>query len=323
MESVQAGDIMDHEKTIISVLEHHEVQYWTFGKNVSENSINIQCPFCDDHSNHCGIFKDTLGYHCWLCNRTGTFDFLIAYLTRRPVEECTEEIASFGISFGQDAVDQILDLLHPEPEVVEEEDPGVITLPPYFEAVTPSTNFPLLDYYLERRGIEKHTLMFHRCGICTVGECMNRLVIPVFYQGKLVSYQAADMTGTSDVKYRTAKNKINQYLYQWDMIDPSLGYIILVEGVLDAWRVGGNTVATFGISLTTQQRTLIIQSQMPCVVLCWDQDAWVHTRAEMEQLQPYVPRVGMVELPEGEDPDSYGHENTWKAINATLEAMLA
>lgn len=314
---------MDHSKTIISVLEHHDIQYWTYGKNVSEDSINIQCPFCDDHSNHCGIFKDTLGYHCWKCNRTGTFDFLVAYLTHRPVEECTEEIASFGIRFGQDIVEQILDLLNPLPVETQKDNSQSITLPPYFEPVTHSTNFPLLDQYLSRRKILRETLIEHRCGICTVGECMNRLVIPVYYQGELVSYQAADMTGRSDVKYRTAKNEINQYLYRWDQVDPSLGYLILVEGVLDAWRVGGNAVATFGTSLTTRQRTLIIQSKIPCIVMCWDGDAWLHSKKEIEELQPYVPYIGLVELPTEEDPDSYGYDNTWKAINATLEAMLA
>jgi len=314
---------MDHTKTIISVLEHHEIQYWTQGKNVSEDSINIQCPFCDDHSNHCGIFKDTLGYHCWRCNKTGTFDFLVAYLTHRPVEECTEEIASFGISFGQDAVDQILDLLNPLPDVFQEKDPEVITLPPYFEPITASTDFPLLDYYMAQRKVAREVLIEHRCGICTVGECMNRLVIPVYYQDELVSYQAADMTGRSDVKYRTAKNEINQFLYRWDMVDLSLGYLVLVEGVLDAWRLGGNTVATFGTSLTTRQRTLIVQSKVPCIVLCWDGDAWLHAKEEMEELQPYVDRIGQVSvsLPVGEDPDSYGHSNTWREINGVLEMI--
>lgn len=322
---------MDYSKTIISVLEHHDIPYWTSGKNVSKDSINIHCPFCDDPSNHLGIFKDTLGYHCWRCNRTGTFDFLIAYLTHRPVEECTEEIASFGISFGQDTVDQILDLLNPLPDRVQEGESEAITLPPYFEPITPSTNFPLLDRYCRgeyipgkiRPPVSREVLMEHGCGICTVGEAMNRLVIPVYYRGEMVSYQAADMTGLSDVKYRTAKNEINQFLYRWDMVDPSLGYLILVEGVRDAWRIGGNAVATFGTSLTTRQRTLIIQSRIPYIVMCWDGDAWLHSKKEMEELQPYVSHIGLVELPVEEDPDSYGYENTWRQINKTLEAMLA
>jgi len=314
---------MDHTRTIISVLEHHDIQYWTFGKNVSEDSVNIRCPFCNDHSNHCGIFKSTLGYHCWRCDRTGTFDFLVAYITRRPVEECTEEIASSGVAFGQDAVDQILDLLNPLPlDTEDEEDPPVV-LPPYFEPVTWSTEFPLLDHYLNRRRIDRGVLIEHRCGICTVGECMNRLVIPVLYEGQLVSYQAADMTGRSDLKYRTAKGEINQFLYRWDMVDWSRGFLVLVEGVLDAWRVGGNAVATFGTSLTTQQRTLIIESRVPCVVMCWDGDAWIHAKAEMEELLPNVPYMGIAQLPVNEDPDSYGHENTWREINVALESMLA
>lgn len=317
---------MDHSRTIISVLEHYGIPYWTRGKNVSRDSINIQCPYptCGDHSNHCGIFKDTLGYHCWKCNQTGTFDYLIAYITHQPVEDCTEEIASFGINFGEDVVDQIFALLHPElPELESEDNNEKITLPKYFELVTHTTVFPLLDQYLQRRNIARETLMEHQCGVCTVGECMNRLVIPVYLDGEVVSYQAADLTGRSDVKYRTAENEINQFLYRWDRLDPNAGYLILVEGVLDAWRVGGNAVATFGTSLTTQQRTLIIQAQFPCVVVCWDGDAWIHAQKELEELSPYLDRIGQVYLPNGEDPDSFGTENTWAAINTTLEALLA
>jgi hypothetical protein len=314
---------MDHSRIIISVLEHHDIEYWPEGKNVSADSINIKCPFCDDGSNHCGIFKRDLGYHCWRCNSTGTLDYLVAFLTHRPVEECADEIAAFGINFGEDAVEQILTLLHPEPEPEDEESQETIRLPEYFELVTQETTFPLLDYYLEWRNISRQTLIDHQCGICTVGDHMNRLVIPVYFQGELVSYQAADLTGQSDVKYRTAKNEINQFLYRWDMLDPDAGYMILVEGVLDAWRVGGNALATFGTSLTTQQRTLIIQSQYPCIVMCWDGAAWIHAQKEMEQLQPFFSHIGMVRLPQEEDPDSFGFENTWSAINETLEAMLA
>jgi len=321
--------VMNHARTIIAVLEHHNILYWEQGKNVSQDSINVQCPYCGDQSNHCGIFIKDMGYHCWRCNRTGTLPFLLAYITRQSVEECKEQIESFGINFSEDSANQIEDLWSESNISVEESsDSNTIVLPEYFEPVTEQLDFPLLDSYLKRRDISRQILIDHHCGICTVGSCMNRLVIPVYFEGQLASYQAADLTGCSSLKYQTASNQINQFLYRWDYLDWSLGYVILVEGVLDAWRLGGNTLATFGTSLTTQQRKLLIEKKISCLVFCWDGDAWTFAEKEADELRAFIPHISIIYLPwdqdpDNQDPDSFGFEKTWKEISCVVEEVSA
>jgi hypothetical protein len=318
---------MDYSSTIISVLKNHDIEYWEWGKNVSQDSINIQCPFCGDHSNHCGIFRDSLVYHCWRCNAVGRFDFLVAYIIREPVETVQEEVESFGITFDEDSVEQIRQLFqNQENKSSKSKDVDISSIqwPEYCEPVTYELDSPLLDQYLERRNLDRGVLIDHQCGVCTVGPYMGRLIVPVFYGGELCSYQAADLTGQAYLKYQTASNNINDYLYRWDMVvgQPSR-FVVLVEGVVDAWRIQGSCLATFGTSLTRRQQKLLVEGLEPSmIILCWDGDAWVHAYRTADQLRPYVDHVGVVELPVGHDPDSFGYENTWGAIERTIKEVL-
>jgi len=52
---------------IIELLEEHDIQFWRTGKNVSRGWVGLQCPFCDDDSNHLGIHKKSLRCRCWKC----------------------------------------------------------------------------------------------------------------------------------------------------------------------------------------------------------------------------------------------------------------
>lgn len=299
----------DSSKVIIALLEKYDITYWLEGRNVSQNTINIQCPFCEDQSNHCGIFKDSLGYHCWKCDTSGSFDYLLARVTSQDIERIKEEIADLGFSFEVDPETQVQDLWREgesQPEPKQEIPNSPLTLPPYFELITPSMHFPLLDWYLNLRGYTRDIPIQYRCGVCTVGPWMNRMIIPVMFKGELVSYQGADLTRRAQVKYKTAPGEINNYLYRWDMIDWSKDYVILVEGVLDTWRFGDNALATFGTHLTDRQTNLIIGSNVRKVIMAWDGDAYFHSMEQAEELNTFVPEVSVVKFLSDEDPDSFG-----------------
>lgn len=298
----------DNSKVIIALLEKYDIAYWTEGKNVSQNTINIQCPFCEDQSNHCGIFRDSLGYHCWKCDAAGTFDYLLARITKQSKEVIGQEIADLGFSFEVDSETQVEDLWGESDSQSEQKAAltGPITLPKYFDPVTWEMDFPLLDYYLNLRGYTRDTPIQYGCGICSVGEYMNRMIIPVMFNGELVSYQAADLTRRAQVKYKTAPGEINNFLYRWDLIDWSKGYIILVEGILDAWRLGDNALCTFGSHLTDRQKNLIVGSHVRKVVMCWDGDTYFHSMEQAEELNTYISEVAVVCFPVDEDPDSFG-----------------
>lgn len=298
---------MENSTLIQNLLEKYQIEYWLEGKNVSPGSTNIKCPFCDDHSNHLGIFHENLGYHCWRCDTSGTFDYLLARITNQSIERVKEEVADLGFSFEVDTEMQIQDLWKdPGPKKDRPERSGPISLPKYFDPVTETMDFPLLDWYLNLRGFTRVTPIEYHCGICSVGEYMNRMVIPVYFNNELVSYQGADLTRRAQLKYKTAPGEINNYLYRWDLIDWNKEYIVLVEGILDAWRFGDNALCTFGTHLTDKQKNLIVQSRVRKVIFSWDGDAWDKSVQHAEEMNTFVPEVAAVEFPQFEDPDSFG-----------------
>ena len=312
-------DEMNYERVIIDVLSEAEIEFWTRGKNVSAETVNINCPLCaidgplgPDPSNHCGIFKETLKFSCWRCGRKGTLAFLLAIITHTKIAYCEQLIMDMGVTLEDDPVAQVQRMIRGDVEATVEERNEFQGLPRQFELVEFDTDFPLIDDYLEWRDLYIEDLVERGCGICRTGNCMNRLVIPVVQDGEVVAYQAADMTGNAQIKYKTSDTDMD-YLYGLDDIQKG-GMMILTEGILDAWRVKERAVCVFGASLTDGQQTRIIDSGIQQLVFAWDGDAYWKARESADYFRPFIPEVYVIELPMGEDPDSLGHDEAWKLI---------
>ena len=117
--------------------------------------------------------------------------------------------------------------------------------------------------YLERRGFDVYDLE-DKYGILATNALSNvphAIVIPIFFQGRLVSYTSRSYLKTVDKAKRYCscskdKEVINHksILYNWDS---SSDTIIVVEGCTDVWRLGDSTVACFGSTICPQQISLI------------------------------------------------------------------
>jgi len=305
----------NNRQKIINILKHFEIPYWTEGKNVSVDSVNICCPFCDDKSNHCGIFQDTMVFNCWRCSQKGPFKYLLSELTHFSEDECHRIIEEFDTIFRESTVDQIEDIFNKENEVRKHVGISKVSLPEYFEKITLDIDFPLLDKYLNRRKISFDIIIKYRCGICRVGQYMNRMIIPVFLGNEVVAYQAADLTGRAEVKYRTGPLdvEINNYLYNYDNIKEN-GRMIITEGILDCWRTGDEAVATFGTHITEKQKQLILDRKLKELIICWDGEAYWQARKVIEFFRPFISNISIIKLPGKEDPDSLGREEVFKLI---------
>jgi len=301
---------MISKQQITRILKQYGITFWLHGKNVSIDSVNIQCPFCNDPSNHCGIFVDTGVFHCWRCVRTGPFEYLLQKLTDLSTEEC-KRIVETGTTFKESAIEQIENITNRVKQNFPRVKQSKIELPEFFKLITLDIDFPLLFHWLDLRNISIETVIRYRCGVCRVGKYMNRIVIPVFSNGDLVSYQARDLTEFADTRYRTAPGEINNYLYGYDNID---GRMIIVEGILDAWRLEEDTVASFGTSITEQQKKLILDKELDELIIVWDDDDYWKAKKQFKFFEPFVEKIKVIKLPEGEDPDSLGKEETLKLI---------
>lgn len=86
----------------------------------------------------------------------------------------------------------------------------------------------------------------------------NRILIPIYWGGEVVSFQSRDITGQSDRKYMACPMK-RETLHHKDIVYKSPTAqkeevpLIVVEGVTDVWRLGICAVATFGTSFKMEQ----------------------------------------------------------------------
>lgn len=314
---------MNNHQLITTILDNLGIVYRTEGNNVSEGSINIQCPFydCGDQSNHMGIFEDSLKFSCWRCRRKGHFSFLLRIITGEDIEDCLELINETSGTSEKEGVDRIgeASTSWQSGKKSEKEKIETAPLPKYFEAVHRKMDYPLLFKYIKRRKLSLEKLIEDGCGVCRVGPYMNRMVFPVVQDKRQVSFAAADMTGMAMTPYLYPSMLINNYLYGYDGVR---GTMIVTEGILDKRRVGEEAVAMFGLFLTDTQKSLIIKKNLDNLFFCLDGDAYWHARDESKFFHPYVDTVEVVHIPFEEDPDSLGTETVWGMIDSHLAKDL-
>ena len=102
---------MTNEEKIKHVLDQFDIQWWDHGKNVTDGWINVQCPFCDDHSNHMGTCIVSFMIKCWRCRRGGYFTYLVRELTGLPEQQIKDMIIDGSVAFKVEPLDQIKKIL--------------------------------------------------------------------------------------------------------------------------------------------------------------------------------------------------------------------
>lgn len=90
----------------------------------------------------------------------------------------------------------------------------------------------------------------------------NRLIVPFYYQGRIVGYTARKIT---DGKPKYISEQQPGYVFNLDRQDSSRSMVIVTEGPIDA--IGLDGVSVMSAEISTQQRALIGQLQREVVVL--------------------------------------------------------
>jgi len=154
------------------------------------------------------------------------------------------------------------------------------------------------------------------------GLVRGRLIIPVFWHGKMVGWQTRAIDEKSSPKYYTMPGlKKTKMLFNGDRAS-QYKFGVVVEGVFDAFRVGPRAVAVLGCELSYKHRELILDywsTGAVCIVL--DPEA-LDDLERMERisamLNPTNFRWGSftLMLPYGEDPGSMDRDTLWNMIIA-------
>jgi len=153
----------------------------------------------------------------------------------------------------------------------------------------------------------------------------NRIIIPVYYGGKLVGWQARYIGKPSDnvPKYFTMPGmRKSAIIYNFDRAK-HYRFGVLVEGATDVWSVGFQGIATFGAELHTHQLACISAAWRDTgVVLLADGDVTDtdEKAARYERLKSRLNSCNFpcgvleVRLPSGTDPGFYRSNDLWALI---------
>lgn len=280
---------------ICSYLDSKGIQYSHSGKNVSEGNVGIQCPFCDDPSDHLGIHLENKTINCWRCGTRGTAVKLIMKLERIGFEQALERIASL--------TSRRKDISQKWTRSESEERTGLtsLTLPKECQNV-------LLDQhrsFLEKRRFDPDKI-FSKYDLKCVEQSVNwkfRLIIPIKRHGRAVAWTGRDVTGQAQVPYLNAPKEqcvlpVKHTLYNLDSVRDTA---IVVEGPLDVWRIGDGAVCTYGTKYTRQQ--ILLLSKLRRVFVLFDSDAKNLAKNFGADLSLFVPQTEILNLDQGDPAD--------------------
>lgn len=161
--------------------------------------------------------------------------------------------------------------------------------------------------YLKERGFDPEEIAgkWSVQGIALASRLCWRLFIPIHHQGNVVSWTTRSICPEANQRYIAAKAgeeamPARSLLYGEDHARHG---IIVVEGPLDAWRIGFGAVAALGVSYGREQ--VARMSKYPVRAICFDSDPKAQRRAAKlcETLRVFPGRTVRVEL-DAEDPGS-------------------
>jgi DNA primase len=279
---------------IISYLDDKLISYSTSGKNVTKNWCNIQCPFCQDHSNHLGIHLDTGNFSCWKCGSKGVIENLII-----EIEQCSFKEAKKIINkYRTDLVFKKEKRINANELILPKE--ATNTLPLKHREYLISRGFD--PDYLQ----QKYKIM--ACDI--LGDYKFRIIIPIYFKNKLVNFTAKSIYDNAKLKIKNCPNEQaviqrDSLLYNFDNIKDRK--CIIVEGFTDVWKMGDGAVATMGTKFTNAQIQLL-SSYCDSVWILYDselKDSQAPIQAEKlaHSLYGLIKKVEILSLKSGDPGD--------------------
>lgn len=286
--------------------QDNSIQYISSGhKHARPGWVQIKCPFCTGHEGwhlgYCINESDSFAgkYVCYRCGSHSVVEVI------RELISCTwNRATSIKRQYTSALIrSYVLD------EQIDNKN-KYIKLPIGTKEMT-----EVHISYLERRKFDPDKLksLWNLKGTGPIGSYSHRIILPIYYQGVLVSYQGRDITGLCDDydKYK-ACSKRNEIIHHKETLygldDAKKESVLVVEGAADVWRMGKGCVATFGIKFTMSQALLL--SQFDKVYILFDKEEQAQKQAhKLEALLNMNTEAYVLEYDESDDPGSMKQED--------------
>ena len=279
---------------------------------------NCCCPFCDDKH-----------FHLYINHLYGT---------EAPVNSTSLAYCFHGCLSDPDNRDRLRQMLMgfttrldklPKPVKIVKREKALQAVEPLDNVISISElpdNHDAIKYLVDDRGYDLKELIDLNVGYCPRSSrynmITNRIVIPITMNGIYVGWQARYIGAApkSVPKYYTAPGmRKSSILYNFDVAKQQK-YVVITEGVMDAWRVGKPGVCLFGKYISKAQVALLAENlrQKPIIVML-DSDASVDADAVSSKIQKEGLRVHNLCIVNYKDPG----EMTRDLIERSVEAELS
>jgi hypothetical protein len=262
----------------------NRIPFVTRGPNTARNNISIQCPFCGqaDDSQHMGLSLNVEKpfWACWRnkAHRGRNPSILLARLLHISRAQALNMIE--GHNNNPDHFEQAVANLAPQEE---EEKPGAvekeIKMPKEFrvfsDTLTWGPEIRFVSYLANphpKRGFDEYWYKLvkkYDLRWAVTGEYTNRVIIPVYHEGKLATWTARAI-GNAQIRYRTLERAQERrdikecLLLPPDLLNVPRDLLIVSEGPFDAMKLqifGEHLSATatclFGLTMSNAQMALL------------------------------------------------------------------
>lgn len=292
--------------------------------------------------------KDNFGvYHCFHCDASGSIIKLISSIDNVSYSEAKAllpQIDKYAVDASnvviadatpQESLLAVLIMSQNQKEKPKEKAVDLTTIPvpdklppalpkglKYIEdPANAEESMPFVNY-LESRGFSWQEIVYNHIGYITHGGAfssankyfpINNHVVFFCYdeQGKY-QYWNTRAIFPSNPKSINAP-EVPDHLGKGDVIYnlyPALAHetVVLTEGVPDAMTIGENAVATYGKTLTNNQKALLVNNLRPDqdLIIMLDMDAWDSITALAIELYKYHENTYMLYNPTRQDANSLG-----------------
>ena len=232
-------------------------RYFKASINISSGEAQFACPRCGHPNFYFNFSQKRIGFcHRANCHYSPTLKELKEIVgDKSPLDEFSEPI------YQKVSQAEAVEISLPE---------GTQRLVELISG-TFRTSYPHTSQKVAERGVsqpEQYKFNLH------IGD--GRVYIPVYYEGKMISYLGRSMwwLPIQGLRYQNAEGtKLNEYFFNWDE-GKSWNRLTLLENTFNAmWLRQLQATSTFGSNLGDRQIEHILYGKAESVLLLWDEGA--------------------------------------------------
>ncbi len=279
------------------LLDEYGVDFITTGQNSSKAFVNIQCELdacCGgDYKYKRGIHRSMCYSVCWAGGRTDeTSVYHVSQMLGIPWKVWCENMEDASEEYGVDYKEYkpITDIEDHEEELFMEGDALEQIHIDYLSGVRGFDS----DWLQKEFGIRGTTFMPYEQGKLNLG---YRIMIPIYYQGKLISYQGRSVQEDARNRYLCCPPEEELRFHKallYNIDRATSKKVILVEGVFDALKLiqasgNYNIVASYGTAIEPQQLQ-VLRERYDEVFILYDPEEKAQQHAE--EIKAYMEQFG-------------------------------